>query len=182
MNLDQIITLQRAHAPAQARTSLSYRLQKLDQLRRALQGPWQEKLANALHEDFGKSPVEVGLTEIFPTLDNLKIIRKNLKRWSAPQKVKTPLPLFGSTSYTQAEPKGTTLVIAPWNYPIFLSLHPLCTSFAAGNTVILKPSEHTPKTSAATSGIGLQNFLNLRKLAVITGRSGSIYSPIEGAL
>ena len=74
MNLDQIIALQRAHAPVQARTSLKYRLQKLDQLRRALQGPWQATLAKALHEDFGKSPVEVGLTEIFPTLDNLKIM------------------------------------------------------------------------------------------------------------
>jgi len=66
MNIDQIIALQRAHASAQARTSLSYRLQKLDELRRALQGPWQEKLANALHEDFGKSPVEVGLTDPHP--------------------------------------------------------------------------------------------------------------------
>ena len=157
MNLDQIIALQRAHAQAQAQTSLKYRLQKLDKLRLALQGHWQEKLANALHEDFGKSPVEIGLTEIFPTLDNLKIIRKNLKRWSAPQKVKTPLPLFGSTSYTQPEPKGNTLVIAPWNYPIFLSLHPLCTSFAAGNTVLLKPSEHTPKTTSLSAELVAEN-------------------------
>ena len=168
MNLDQIIALQRAHAPAQARTSLSYRLQKLDELRRALQGPWQEKLANALHEDFGKSLVEVGLTEIFPTLDNLKIIRKNLKRWSAPQKVKTPLFLFGSSSYTQPEPKGNTLVIAPWNYPIFLSLHPLCSSYAAGNTVILKPSEHTPKTSAALAAL-VSEFFEPEEVTVVTG-------------
>ena len=168
MNLDQIIALQRAHAQAQAQTSLKYRLQKLDKLRLALQGHWQEKLANALHEDFGKSPVEIGLTEIFPTLDNLKIIRKNLKRWSAPQKVKTPLPLFGSTSYTQAEPKGTTLVIAPWNYPIFLSLHPLCTSFAAGNTVILKPSEHTPKTSAVLAAL-VSEFFEPEEVTVVTG-------------
>ncbi|MDB2627256.1 aldehyde dehydrogenase family protein [Schleiferiaceae bacterium] len=168
MNLDQIIALQRAHAPVQARTSLKYRLQKLDQLRRALQGPWQATLAKALHEDFGKSPVEVGLTEIFPTLDNLKIIRKNLKRWCAPQKVKTPLPLFGSTSYTQPEPKGSTLVIAPWNYPIFLSLHPLCTSFAAGNTVLLKPSEHTPKTSAALAALVAEIF-KPEEASVVTG-------------
>ena len=168
MNLDQIIALQRAHAQAQAQTSLKYRLQKLDKLRLALQGHWQEKLANALHEDFGKSPVEIGLTEIFPTLDNLKIIRKNLKRWSAPQKVKTPLPLFGSTSYTQPEPKGNTLVIAPWNYPIFLSLHPLCTSFAAGNTVLLKPSEHTPKTSSILAELVAEIF-KPEEASVVTG-------------
>ena len=168
MNLDQIIALQRANAPAQAQTSLKYRLHKLDQLRHALQGPWQKKLADALHEDFGKSPVEVGLTEIFPTLDNLKIIRKNLKRWSAPQKVKTPLPLFGSTSYTQAEPKGSTLVIAPWNYPIFLSLHPLCTSFAAGNTILLKPSEHTPRTSDVLAAL-VATIFKPEEASVITG-------------
>ena len=168
MNLDQIIARQRAHAQAQAQTSLKYRLQKLDKLRLALQGHWQEKLANALHEDFGKSPVEIGLTEIFPTLDNLKIIRKNLKRWSAPQKVKTPLPLFGSTSYTQPEPKGNTLVIAPWNYPIFLSLHPLCTSFAAGNTVLLKPSEHTPKTSSILAELVAEIF-KPEEASVVTG-------------
>ena len=168
MNLDQIIALQRAHAPVQARTSLKYRLQKLDQLRRALQGPWQEKLAKALHEDFGKSQVEVGLTEIFPTLDNLKIIRKNLKRWSTPQKVKTPLFLFGSSSYTQPEPKGSTMVIAPWNYPIFLSLHPLCSSFAAGNTVLLKPSEHTPKTAAALAEL-VADIFKPEEASVATG-------------
>jgi len=79
-------------------------------LRLALQGPWQEKLAKALHEDFGKSPVEVGLTEIFPTLDNLKIIRKNLKRWSAPQKVKTPLPLLDPLLIPNLNPKAV-----PWS-------------------------------------------------------------------
>ena len=62
MNLDQIIALQRAHAPEQARTSLKYRLHKLDELRLALQGQWQEKLSKALHEDFDRSFRGVGIT------------------------------------------------------------------------------------------------------------------------
>ena len=147
MNIQELITLQRGNKQAQSETTIAYRLAKLEKMRKALKGPWKSRLEEALWSDFNKNAAEVNLTELLPTLDNIKLIKQNLKRWTAPQKVKTPLPLLGSTSYTQAEPKGNTLVIAPWNYPIFLSLHPLCTSFAAGNTVILKPSELTPHTS-----------------------------------
>lgn len=158
MGVNEIFESHRLQAPAQAETSVKYRLDKLEQLRAALKGPWREKLATALEADFGKSAVEVGLTEIFPTLDNLALLRKNLRNWLRVKKVKTPLPLFGTSSYTRAEPKGTTLVIAPWNYPIFLSLHPLSTSFAAGNTVILKPSEMVPHTSAALAELIAEIF------------------------
>ena len=158
MSPQEIYQLQKGHAPEQAMRSVAYRLKKLEALRQALKGPWKEKLAQALEADFGKSAVEVGLTELLPTLDNLALLRKNLKKWSRPKKVKTPLPLFGSTSYVRPEPKGATLVISPWNYPIFLSLHPLSTSFAAGNTVILKPSEHTPHTSQALSDLIAEIF------------------------
>ncbi|NDH78238.1 MAG: aldehyde dehydrogenase family protein [Flavobacteriia bacterium] len=122
MTTAELIALQRAHKQAQSDTTVAYRLKKLNQLRSALKGPWKERLEQALWEDFNKNGAEVNLTELLPTLDNIKIIRQNLKRWLAPQKVKTPLPLLGSTSYTRAEAKGNTLVIAPWNYPIFLSL------------------------------------------------------------
>ena len=148
MSLDSIIAKQRAHAPVLAQKPLQYRLQKLAELRKALKGPWQEKLVAAMKADFSKGDVDVRLTEILPTLDNIKIVSKNLKNWTKPKKVKTPIILFGSTSYTQVQPKGNVLIISPWNYPIFLTLHPLTNAIAAGNTVIMKPSEHTPNTSA----------------------------------
>ena len=129
-----------------AQKPLQYRLQKLAELRKALKGPWQEKLVAAMKADFSKGDVDVRLTEILPTLDNIKIVSKNLKNWTKPKKVKTPIILFGSTSYTQVQPKGNVLIISPWNYPIFLTLHPLTNAIAAGNTVIMKPSEHTPHT------------------------------------
>lgn len=168
MTTAELIALQRAHKQAQSDTTVAYRLKKLNQLRSALKGPWKERLEQALWEDFNKNAAEVNLTELLPTLDNIKIIRQNLKRWLAPQKVKTPLPLLGSTSYTRAEAKGNTLVIAPWNYPIFLSLHPLCTSFAAGNTVILKPSELTPKTSEALKAL-IEEIFEPQECAVVLG-------------
>jgi len=147
MTVQEIVALQREFKTELAAKPLAYRIQKLNQLRDALKGDWQQKLVDALKADFGKGEVETRLTEILPTLDNLKLLTSNLKKWSKPKRVKTPIQLFGSTSYTQVEPKGNTLIISPWNYPIFLTLHPFCTAFAAGNTAILKPSELTPNTS-----------------------------------
>lgn len=147
MTIDEIVALQRAHAPVLAKKSIAYRKAKLEALRAALKGKWQQPLVDAMKADFNKGELEVRLTEILPTLDNLKLVSKNLKRWTRPQREKTPLLLIGSTSYTQVQPKGSVLIISPWNYPIFLTLHPLTNAIAAGNTVILKPSEHTPNTS-----------------------------------
>lgn len=151
MNIDTIIQKQRDFAPILAQKPLKYRLDKLGKLRAALKGEWQSALVKAMHKDFGKGEVEVLLSEILPTLDNLKILISKSKSWSKPQKIKTPITLFGSTSYTQVQPKGNTLIISPWNYPIFLTLHPLTSAFAAGNTAVIKPSEHTPHTSEVIS-------------------------------
>lgn len=159
---------QREHAPVLAQKPLKYRLQQLEKLRVALKGEPGQQLIDALHQDFGKSRTEAQLTELLPTLDTIKLIKQNLKRWAAPKRVRTPLPLMGSTSYTQAEPKGTALVISPWNYPIFLSLHPLCHAIAAGNTVILKPSELTPHTSEAMRVL-LTSLFEPNEVFVATG-------------
>ena len=155
MNIDDIIQKQRDFAPILAQKPLKYRLDKLRKLRAALKSEWQSALVEAMHKDFGKGEVEVLLSEILPTLDNLKIVVGKTKAWSKPKKIKTPITLFGSTSYTQVQPKGNTLIISPWNYPIFLTLHPLTSAYAAGNTAILKPSEHTPHTSAVLSQLNL---------------------------
>lgn len=69
------------------------------------------------------------------------------------EKVKTPLTHIGSQSVMIPEPYGTVLVIAPWNYPFQLALSPLIGAIAAGNTVIVKPSEYTPAVSAVLSSI-----------------------------
>lgn len=168
MNIVDHIQAQRAFKTEMAAKSIDYRLHKLEQLRKALKGPWQQKLVNAMREDFGKGEVETRLTEIVPTLDNIKMLKSNLKNWSRPKRVKTPLPLFGSTSYTQVQPKGNTLIISPWNYPIFLTLHPFCNAFAAGNTAILKPSELTPHTSEVLSAL-IAEIFDPREAIVIQG-------------
>jgi coniferyl-aldehyde dehydrogenase len=73
---------------------------------------------------------------------------KHLPKWMKPVKVRTPLYLQPSSAYLQRQPLGVVGVVSPWNYPVQLSLGPVITALAAGNRVMLKPSELTPRTSA----------------------------------
>ncbi|HAK70209.1 MAG TPA: hypothetical protein DCM15_02425, partial [Cryomorphaceae bacterium] len=82
MNIDNIIQKQRDFAPILAQKPLKYRLDKLGKLRAALKGEWQSALVEAMQKDFGKGEVEVLLSEILPTLDNLKILIGKSKSWS----------------------------------------------------------------------------------------------------
>lgn len=118
----------------------------------------REEIHRALHSDFGKPKAEVDLTEIFPLLSEIKHTSKNLKGWMAHQKVATPTPLLGTRSYVRYEPQGFVLVIAPWNYPFLLALHPVVSAIAAGNAVILKPSEMTPHTGNIIESIVKEVF------------------------
>lgn len=105
-------------------------------------------IQEAIHQDFRKPSAEVDTTEIFPALSEIKHAINNLERWVKPKKVDAPLTLLGTRSVISYEPRGLCLIISPWNYPFNLSLGPLISALAAGNNVILKPSEITPHTSA----------------------------------
>lgn len=107
----------------------------------------QEGFVRALAQDFAKPRFEALMSELFPVKEEIKIIRAELADWMRDQRV-TGSPFFpGGKSYIRHEGKGTILVIAPWNYPVALALVPLVGALAAGNTVLLKPSELTPATS-----------------------------------
>ena len=103
----------------------------------------------ALAADLGKPAVEGYLTDIAYVVSEVKMMLKNLERWNKPQRVRTPLVAMPSKSRLVPEPLGVVLVIAPWNYPIQLLLVPVAGAIAAGNAVVMKPSE----VSVATSGV-----------------------------
>lgn len=105
-------------------------------------------IQKAVYDDFKKPEEEVDLTEIYPVIMDIKHTRDNLKSWMKSEKVDAPLTMLGSRPHIQFEPKGTCLIIAPWNYPFNLQIGPLVSAIAAGNTAFLKPSEMTPHTSA----------------------------------
>ena len=106
-------------------------------------------LAQAVQADFGvRSPQLTEIADLFVLRTLLSHTLKALPKWMKPQKVSTPLYLQPSHAYLQRQPLGVVGVVSPWNYPVQLSLGPVITALAAGNRVMLKPSELTPKTSA----------------------------------
>lgn len=107
----------------------------------------EEDIIEALAKDLGKPREEVHLHEMFPVKKEIQYARRHLRGWMAPRRSSTPISMVGTRSYVQHDPKGQVLVIAPWNFPVTLTLRPLVNALAAGNRVIVKPSEHTPCTS-----------------------------------
>lgn len=144
----QLFDRQKAKRWAIAQTSAAERVAKLKKLLAAIKEQ-TEDICSAIQEDFGKHPAESRMTEIVATQEELLFSIKHLRRWMKPLRMPTPLVVFGSRSKVQYEPKGQALIFSPWNYPFNLSINPLIAAVAAGNTVILRPSEKTPKTSAA---------------------------------
>lgn len=107
----------------------------------------EDKICTALYKDFKKSAVETKASEIMPVLGEIKYTLKNLREWMRPSSAPVPLLFLGTSNKLYNEPKGTSLIIAPWNYPFHLMVKPLVSAIAAGCTVILKPSEMTPNTA-----------------------------------
>lgn len=126
--------------------SYEFRLDSLRSLEKLLREN-EKPICDALERDFKKPATETLIAEIAVTLDEVRLAQKKLKSWMKPQKVRTPLTLLPGQSWVQAEPLGVVLIIAPWNYPLQLTLSPLVGALAAGNCAILKPSEVTPHTS-----------------------------------
>ena len=128
----------------------------------------EEKIKAALHSDLGKSGDESYMCEIGMALSEISHMIKNVAKYSKRRGVKTPLAQFPSKSYVLPSPYGVTLIMSPWNYPFLLSIDPLATSIAAGNTVILKPSAYSPATSELLKELVGECF-SPEHIAVITG-------------
>ena len=137
--------------------TLQFREDQLSKLKNAVLQHEQE-LYDALYTDLKKSKEEVWVTEIGFFLTELKNTIKNLSSWMKPKCVRTNLLNLPSSSYIYHEPLGVVLIIAPWNYPFQLLFTPLIGAIAAGNCVVLKPSEFTPATAAIMKKIITQTF------------------------
>ena len=116
---------------------------------RALLDEHGDALARAVQADFGVRSLQLTeIADLFVLRTMLSHSIKHLKKWMKPTKVRTPLYLLPSRAFLQRQPLGVVGVVSPWNYPVQLSLGPVITALAAGNRVMLKPSELTPQTSA----------------------------------
>lgn len=163
----RIFKLQQAHQYTVAKTTARERKEKLKRLHKAILARKQD-IRDALYADYRKHPSEVDLTEIFPVTSEIKHAVRHVAKWMRPHRVKTPLALLGSSSHIHYEPKGVALIIAPWNFPVNLVFGPLVSAVAAGNCVIIKPSEHTPHASAVAKSI-VEEVFDESEVAVVEG-------------
>lgn len=157
MEITEIIAQQRNFFDSNETKSVKFRIQQLKKLKRLLKEN-EAQLNKAIFEDFGKSDFETYVTELATIYHEINIFLKHLKSWSKPKRVISNLANFPSRSYVFPEPLGNTLIIGAWNYPYQLSLVPVVTSLAAGNTVILKPSELPQHTSSIMAKLINENF------------------------
>lgn len=130
-----------------ATQTVSFRKQQLAILKKAIL-QYEEQLYAALDADLKKNREEAWVTEMGMVLAELKATRKHLAAWMQPEQVSTNLLNLPSQSQLMHEPMGVVLIIAPWNYPFQLLINPLVGAIAAGNCVVLKPSEFAPATDA----------------------------------
>ena len=143
------------------------RIKKLKKLKKNIL-LYSDEIKKALFKDFKKHPSEVDITEIYPVTSEINHNIKNISKWMKDEMVKTPITLIGSKSYIKYEPKGTVLIITPWNFPINLTFVSLVNAISAGNSVIIKPSEITNYTSIVIKKI-IDKTFNDNEVATVLG-------------
>ncbi|WP_411357920.1 aldehyde dehydrogenase family protein [Pseudidiomarina salilacus] len=146
---------------------LSWRQQQLQQLT-ALLNDHEQALLHALEQDLGKSAAEGWLTEIGFLHSDIKHTLKHLRKWMQPRKVSQPLMAWPGKSFLQPEPLGVVLIIGAWNYPLQLLLSPMVAALAAGNCVVLKPSELAPNTATLLARL-IPDYLPSEAVQIVTG-------------
>lgn len=167
MELEAIIKKQKEYFDEG--NTLSYKVRKnyLLKLRDTIKN-YEEKIYEALQKDLCKSKTEAYMCEIGLVLSDINYQIHHLKKNMKMVHKKTPLAHFPSKSYIKPSPYGNTLVISPWNYPVLLSLEPFVGAIAAGNTVILKPSEYSCATSLVLKEI-IEEVFPLEYATVVLG-------------
>ena len=160
----------RATVRSHATRPLAWRIEQLTRLRTLLDHN-RDALAGAVHADLHRPPADTFRSEVDACIHEIDHFLQHLQEWLAPQSVAVPaeagLPA-GSTGAVRYDPLGTVLVIAPWNYPVRLLLVPVAGALAAGDTVVAKPSELAPATSALIADL-VPRYFEPDVLAVVQG-------------
>ena len=157
MDIQKIINHQNNYFNSNSTKDVALRINTLKKLKNVLKENEQE-LYTAIYTDFKKSKFETYISEIALIYNELNDAIRNLKKWSKQKRVRTNLANFPAKSYIIPEPLGTVLVISAWNYPYQIALIPVISAIAAGNTVVLKPSEIPNNTSSILAKIINTNF------------------------
>ncbi|KAG8060068.1 hypothetical protein GUJ93_ZPchr0002g26375 [Zizania palustris] len=128
----------------------------------------EEEIFDVLHEDLGKHRGEAFRDELGILVKSIKYTLQNLKKWMAPEKAEAPLVAFPATAMVVPEPLGVVLIFSCWNLPLGLALEPLSGALAAGNAIVLKPSELAPATAAFLAA-NIPKYLDSSAVKVVLG-------------
>ncbi len=167
MNFTALIEQQKLYFNTGATKDISLKKALLKKLKQEILHQ-EEAILKAIHQDFKKSYFESYATEIGIVITEINLFIKKLDSWSKPKVVMPSLLNFPSWSRIYNDPYGSVLIISPWNYPFQLAFSPLIGAIAAGNTVVLKPSELTPNTSAIIKII-IDNVFSANHVTVVEG-------------
>lgn len=155
--MKEIVQNQNLFFDKNATKSIAFRKEQLKKLDRVLRDN-EKAIYESIYMDFKKSKFDVFSTELAMIYADISDALSNLNSWSKRKRVRTNLVNFPAKSYIYPEPLGTVLVIGAWNYPFLLSIAPAVAAIAAGNTVVIKPSEVPARTSAVIADIINENF------------------------
>ena len=140
-----------------ANTDAKVRIAKLRQLLDWIYSN-RNKIYQAIYADFKKPAAEVDLSEVYMVVSEIKHAIRHLKKWMKPKRVRRTLALLTTSSCIHYEPRGVVLIIAPWNFPFNLTVGPLVSAIAAGNCIIVKPSEISLNTTRLIKEMAEQLF------------------------
>lgn len=135
----------------------AFRMEQLGRLYDAVRR-YEGKIAAALQADLGKCAAESYMSETGMVLAGISHIRKHLKGWMRPKREPSPMTVFPSSGRVEYTPKGSVLIIGPYNYPFQLAMEPLAEALAAGNCAVISPSELTPSVSAVLEELVAETF------------------------
>ncbi|MFJ6394073.1 aldehyde dehydrogenase family protein [Streptomyces sp. NPDC091972] len=167
--IDAVFAAQRAAYSPADHPSAEERIDRIERLERLLQHHYRD-LTATLEADFGyRSPDQILAADIYPGMAHAAHVRRHLRTWMRPRRKSSgALGLLGVRSREYAEPLGVVGIMSPFNAPVSLAVDPAIDALAAGNRVIMKPSELTPRTAALFREL-VQNAFDERELAVVTG-------------
>lgn len=166
-SIKAIFELQRAHSIRLRVTDAAERKEKLKRLKLLIQQN-EELIFEALAKDLRKSKFEAALTEVYFIYGEIDFAIKHLSSWLSPKRVSVGMTALFTKNRIIYEPKGVSLIIAPWNYPFQLLMAPLVSAIAAGNCAMLKPSELSPAVSSLLSKL-ITNHFDKREIACFEG-------------
>lgn len=147
--------------------SIWERKQKLKSIKKWIKEN-QDFVIAELQKDFKKTREEIMISEIKPVIGEIRDAIHNVRYWSRDIHKSAPLALLGTKARVIKEPKGVTLIIAPWNFPFNLAIGPLVSAIAAGCTAVVKPSEHTPFAEGVIKKL-ITDLFDPKEIACVTG-------------